>query len=269
METQTKAAKAKAQTATILDADAQTLAQVATATANLATVREAAIAEFESLGREAGRGAGSLTIAAMRFSRLVADGTMSVGEGKAAKGDDAELTYLKFVEGYNAIADAGTDKLATDAKTPISTFRTFGKAARFHRGDVAYFSRVLETHATCAKDERVSAYNALVSANRKLVEASEASEFKGSSPAAVFANVATDPWVMERCLKKPVDPKTAKDKIADLIAKLDKCGESLEYAGLGDPLAAMHAWFDKWVAGGCKSELETSELLKAAAVGNA
>jgi hypothetical protein len=258
MATQTHTKDAAAKTAALLAQDAEVKALVQTAGANLTAMREAALAEFDQIGEALGKSAGSLTIVAMKFAKHVADGIMSVGEGKAAKGDDAETVYLRFMGKVNASmpAHSGADRMADasdDAKTPISMFRTFGKAARFHGGDTAFFERVLETHGKCGKDERLSGYNALVKCNRELVKASETSEFKAASPAAVFANVATDEWVLEMCLKVPAKVKDVGAKMADLIAKLDKLADGMEYAGLASPLAGLHTWFDEWKANGCRT----------------
>jgi hypothetical protein len=272
MEKQMNSAKTKAATAALLAADTEAL--VAQAGLNLTTMRDAAFAEFDQIGEALGKSAGSLTIVAMKFAKHVADGIMSVGEGKAAKGDDAETVYLRFMGKVNASmpAHSGADRMADasdDAKTPISMFRTFGKAARFHAGDTAFFERVLETHAKCGKDERVSGYNALVKCNRELVKASESSEFKAASPAAVFANVATDEWVLEMCLKVPAKAKDAAAKMADLIAKLDKLADGMEYAGLASPLAGLHTWFDAWKADGCRTVAAQVAFESLAPQGNA
>ena len=261
---------AKAKADALLAQDLEVKALVAKAGANLSAQREAAMAEFEALGEALGRSAGSLTIAAMKFARLVGEGTMSVGEGKAAKGDDAETVYLKFVGAFNThVGTVGIDAMATDAKTPISMFRTFGKGARFHAGDPAFFERILAQHSRCAPDERVSGYNALVSSNRELCKAAETPEFKAASPAAVLANVATDAWVLDRCLKTPAKAKDAAAKMADLIAKLDKLADSMDYAKLAPPLAGIHAWFDAWKAEGSRSVSAQAEFEAMIPEGNA
>lgn len=264
MEQTAQTGKAAAKAAALLAQDTEALKN---AVSKHETDKAAALAEFEALGQAAGRNAGSLTIAAMKFAKLVGEGALSIGEGKAAKGDDAETVYLRFVAGFNATVTSGTDAMATDAKTPISTFRSFGKAARFHKGDETFFARVLETWAATPKDQRVSGYNALVACNRKLCEAGD--ENKGVAAEIVFATTASDVWVQARCLKKVTADKATQDKVADLIAKLGKFGESDECPGLAVPMAALRDWFAGWKAGGFKTELETVELLKADAAGNA
>jgi hypothetical protein len=272
MEKQMTSAKASAATAALLAAD--TAALVKDAGKNMTDRRNAAFAEFDQIGEALGKSAGSLTIVAMKFAKHVAEGLMSVGEGKAAKGDDAETVYLRFMGKVNASmpAHSGADTMVDDAdkaKTPISVFRTFGKAARFHAGDPAFFERVLSQHSKCGPDERVSGYNALVKCNRELVKASELSEFKAASAAAVFAHVVTDDWVLEMCLKTPAKAKDAYDKMADLVAKLDKLADTMEYAKLAAPLSGLHTWLDAWKAEGCRTVAAQEAFETLAPQGNA
>lgn len=227
---------AAAQTAALLSRDAATV-QPAPAEApgsNVAPFRAAAVAKAEAYGYDFALGNASLTTLAFFFSAGVRSGELSEG--------DADALYAAFVGGHNDAVMAGNtghEAIAADAKSlkvPTSIFRTFGKRAPVAMGP-DFYERVLKVrHAIGPSDRAGSAYNAMVTVNRRIVELGE------KAAVVVVSDADIAGWIT----KKPVASKDELAKLEELVVKLAKMAIANPVTFIG--LAEQTAELERFVA---------------------
>lgn len=227
----TKPLTAAAQTAALLSRDAATVQPepVEAPGSNVAPFRAAAVAKAESYGYDFALGNASLTTLAFFFSAGVRSGELSEG--------DADALYAAFVNGHNSAVLAGNtghETIAADAKSlkvPTSIFRTFGKRAPVAMGPDFYERVIKVRHGIGASDRAGSAYNAMVTVNRRIVELGE--------KAAVV--VVDDAQIAAWITKKPVASKDELAKLEELAVKLAKMAiaNPVTFVGLSDTSAEL------------------------------
>lgn len=224
---------AAAQTAALIARDMAAVqpAPVEPAGSNVAPFRAAAVAKAEEYGAGFYRGTASLTHLAFFFSEGVRSGELSEG--------DADALYRAFINGHNgairmAEVASGHEFLPTDDKSlkvPTSIFRTFGKRAPVAMG-ADFYARVIRIrHGIGAADRAGSAYNAMVTCNRRVVELGEKS-------AVVVVN---DDEIAAWITKKPVATKDDLAKLEELVVKLAKMAiaHPVTFAGLVTPTSEL------------------------------
>lgn len=222
---------AAAQTAALIARDMAAVqpAPVEPAGSNVAPFRAAAVAKAEAFGYDFALGNASLTTLAFFFSAGVRSGELSEG--------DADALYAAFVSGHNDAVLAGNtghETIATDAKSlkvPTSIFRTFGKRAPVAMG-ADFYARVLKIrHGIGTSDRAGSAYNAMVTCNRRVVELGEKS-------AVVVVN---DDEIAAWITKKAVATKDDLAKLEELVVKLAKMAiaHPVTFAGLVTPTSEL------------------------------
>lgn len=221
---------AAAQTAALLSRDATTIVPVPAPTgSNVAPFRAAAVAEAKRLGEEFAAGNASLTQLAFFFSAGVRSGELSEG--------DADALYAAFVGGHNdalTLYPTGHEAIASDAKSlkvPTSIFKTFGKRSAVAMG-ADFYARVIKVrHAVGAADRAGSAYNAMVTCNRRVVELGE------KSATVVVSDDDIRRWIT----KKPVVSKDELAKLEELVVKIAKLAiaNPVALAGLTEPTSEL------------------------------
>lgn len=250
--------------ATTLKNKADAIAENATAEAETLALAQAAqivreqnvalaTIEIEALGEAFAKGAVALTDAAIYFGTQVAAG--NVGE------TDAEALYLAFSNASNRARSRGAAFLpanATDAKSQISTFRTFGRptVARIGLEVPDFYDRVTAVYDALDKKLRNSAYQSFASINRavdaRLLEVAPDGVLRADENVRDFVafldaddGKAGREWIAATITKKPAP---AKDKLAQ-VAKIVEglfalCeGDNAEAtfaAGIGDEVKALH-----------------------------
>lgn len=235
---------AAAQTAALLLGDAAQInpapaTEVIVDGANTLAMKAKALTTAQVYGSQHARGEASLTKLAFYFSGSV--------RAKVLDESDAEMLYKAFIAGHNRVIDAaqsggrvstGHELMANDEKTikhSVSIFRTFGKRAAVSMGE-NFYARVLTVrHGIGPSDRLGSAYNAMVTCNRKV-------EALGEKSATVDIDDATiASWIT----KKPVATKDDLDKLAEITVKLAKMVNANLFVGLGIPVAQLESFVAK------------------------
>lgn len=228
------------QTAALLLGDAAALQPagevppVTTDGGNILALKTKAMQTAMVYGSQHARGEASLTRLAFYFSGGCRAGFLSES--------DAEGLYKAFIAGHNqhvsAAPSTGHEKMLDDDKSlkvPVSLFRTFGKRAPVSMGE-AFYARVLGVrHSIGATDRAGSAYNAMVTVNRRVVELGE----------KVAQVVVTDDEIRGWISKKPVATKDDLAKLEELCVKLAKMVIDQKFIGLGEPVAALETFVAK------------------------
>lgn len=202
--------------------------------ANILALKTKAMSTAMVYGAQHARGEASLTKLAFYFSGGVREGFLSEG--------DAEGLYKAFIAGHNQTIDRGPntghEHMASDAtslKVPTSLFKTFGKRAPVSMG-ADFYQRVLTVRHTIGPTDRAgSAYNAMVTVNRRVVEL-------GEKAAQV---VVTDDDIRGWISKKPVATKDDLAKLEELCVKLAKMVIDQKFIGLGEPVSALETFVAK------------------------
>ena len=166
MTATTPAANA-AQTDAIIAADAAKAAELlAKAGDNMAKAKQDMVQLAEIYGGQAADGERSLTDLAYTFGSACGSLDSPIGENQASE------IYLGFVNGFNAKSGDDVDKMPADeksAKVPISMFRTFGKIGPAQFG-ATLWGMTLRIRRELGDACTMSAYNALVKANREVAK---------------------------------------------------------------------------------------------------
>ena len=205
--------------------------------ANIEAIRAAHMADVAKIGALAADGVLSLTDLAVKFAGWV--------KSKVFTEEHAGVIYTAYVDGYNAKIDAatlgGAGERIVPSKQSISIFKTFGREAVALYGDT-WFGRVAKIAADVnaklgADEKRLSVYNSLVRANRKLADGWDQGQkshkdFAGWAKADVTDAAITD-WISP----KAQDPKS------DLLVLTQAVAQSFaDAAGYGWTVAS--ATFD-------------------------
>jgi hypothetical protein len=208
----------------LLAADAAAAKLALEAGNKMDAARKAAFAEVELLGEQWALGAGSLTRAAWDFASKVADRTFAISDAKAV--------YLAVVAGFNRTAKAkalGVDTLPVGDKeiaSPVSIFATFGKRGPVAQG-VGLYARVIVVRNTIADSKVQSAYNCMVTVNRRIEDATAKLD-----TAALAAFKVSDADILAWITPKATAAKSALAKLEAVIATLTKMSETGDYPAL-------------------------------------
>lgn len=208
------------------------------ALANNAALREQVLAQVEVFGRQAGRGEGGLTNAAIMFASAVARRILAL--------DNAKDVYLAYLRGYNARVKFG-EQVATDDKSiapTLSTFRTFGKPAPVAQG-AALYEQVMLVVRDIPKDARYgSMYNCFVRVNRGLDKLGEKTTDNGAS-----LPCPTDEQIADWCTKPVRAEKDDLQKLQAVIETLRKLAANSSLPRLDEQHAALVAYAERVVRG--------------------
>lgn len=204
---------------------------------NIAAAKTKLMDQVSIYGRQAARGAASLTHLAFLFAGACRERMLTEL--------DAEAVYTAYVKAYN---DAVASHHATTGAAPlevskasVSVFRTFGKPAPVAQPDL--YQRVLVLKNRVAADDLVgSTYNCFVAVNRAIQKVID--DRKGLFPSATLE--VTDEMIV-KAITKPARPdKTDADRLAQVAAALGKLVQGGRFPGLEmiqSELVKYHAQF--------------------------
>ena len=203
--------------------------------ANIEAIRAAHMADVVKIGALAADGVLSLTDLAVKFAGWV--------KSKVFTEEHAGVIYTAYVDGFNAKIDAatlgGAGERIVPSKQSISIFKTFGREAVALYGDT-WFGRVAKIAADVnaklgADEKRLSVYNSLVRANRKLADGWDQGQKSHKDFAGWAKADVTDAAITDWIAPKAQDPKSDLLVLTQAVAALVKAGKR---EGLHADLAA-------------------------------